>query len=185
MCRRHITNWRSSVLFVHGDDNRNVPSFAITLEIMWRTSNVPNESNLRPSCRNSDGQRPEVCPNVVRPVTCFEIAGLPRELFERFTLGEGKPQIPSPVNRIAPKPSRLTNRSPPNKNVSPLLLVAAISFDNPPVKTPAAPAEIAPKTFLVSSQIKYVAATNAQLHLSRRSFTEDGTLNHQLRLTLI
>src|SRR5207253_10795027 len=60
-------------------------------------------------------------------------------------------QIPSPVNRIAPNPSRLTNRSPPSKNVLLLLMlplasgIAARSFGNRPVKTPAAPAEIVPK----------------------------------------
>src|SRR5439155_25300963 len=55
-------------------------------------------------------------------------------------------QIPSPVNRIAPKPSRLTKRSPPNWNVeSRASGIAARSFGNPPVKTPAAPAEIVPK----------------------------------------
>src|SRR5205814_5142934 len=54
---------------------------------------------------------------------------------------------PSPVSRIAPNPSRLTNRSPPNKNLSSLLLVlaAATIFCNPPVKTPAAPADITPR----------------------------------------
>jgi hypothetical protein len=41
----------------------------------------------------------------------------------------------------------LTKTSPPNKNVSsPLLVLAAArSLDKSPVKTPAAPAEIAPK----------------------------------------
>src|SRR6266550_3315617 len=59
----------------------------------------------------------------------------------------GQPQIPSPVSRIAPKPSRLTKRSPPNKNVSSLLLVLAAAriLCNPPVRTPAALAESAAK----------------------------------------
>src|SRR5207244_12245467 len=67
-----------------------------------------------------------------------------------FSRSGGQPQIPSPVRRIAPKPSRLTNRSPPNKNVSPLLpvLAAVTSFDNPPVRTPAAPPDITPKKVL-------------------------------------
>src|SRR6266487_3369317 len=80
-----------------------------------------------------------------------------RKTFFALSRSGGQPQIPSPVNRIAPKPSRLTKRSPPNKNVSSLVLAvakrrwglaAAISFDTPPVKTPAAPAEIAPKNVL-------------------------------------
>src|SRR6266446_761729 len=83
-----------------------------------------------------------------------------RKTFFAFSRSGGQPQIPSPVNRIAPKPSRLTNRSPPNKNVSSLLLAcpavaerrgvlaAARSFGNPPAKTPAAPAEITPKNVL-------------------------------------
>src|SRR6266478_1971333 len=72
-----------------------------------------------------------------------------RKTFFAFSRSGGQPQIPSPVNRIAPNPSRLTNRSPPNKNVSPVLLVlvlaAATSFDSPPVRTPAALAESAAK----------------------------------------
>src|SRR6266480_4893205 len=75
-----------------------------------------------------------------------------RKTFFAPSRSGGQPQIPSPVRRIAPNPSRLTNRSPPNKNVSSLLLafvlVAATSFANPPVKTPAAPAEIACKNVL-------------------------------------
>src|SRR5438094_7011459 len=76
-----------------------------------------------------------------------------RKTFFAFSRSGGQPQIPSPVNRIAPKPSRLTNRSPPNKNVSPLLLAlaraVATRFDNPPVKTPAALAESAAKNVRV------------------------------------
>src|SRR5205823_6052987 len=74
-----------------------------------------------------------------------------RKTFFAPSRSGGQPQIPSPVNRIAPNPSRLTNRSPPNKNVSSLLLVlaaAARSFGNPPVKTPAAPAEMTSKNVL-------------------------------------
>src|SRR5206468_11695514 len=78
-----------------------------------------------------------------------------RKTFFAFSRSGGQPQIPSPVRRIAPNPSRLTNRSPPSRNVLLLLLlmlmlpiasgIAARSFGNPPVKTPAAPAEIVPK----------------------------------------
>src|SRR5438067_770996 len=70
-----------------------------------------------------------------------------RKTFLAFSRSGGQPQIPSPVSRIAPKPSRLTKTSPPNKNVSSLLLVlaAVTSFDNPPVRTPAALAESAAK----------------------------------------
>src|SRR5206468_3186216 len=75
-----------------------------------------------------------------------------RKTFFAFSRSGGQPQIPSPVNRIAPNPSRFTKRSPANKNVSsPLLVFAAVaarSFGNPPVKTPAALAEIAPKNVL-------------------------------------
>src|SRR6266498_3643892 len=122
----------------------------------------------------------------------------------------GQPQIPSPVNRIAPKPSRLTNRSPPSRNVLLLLMLmlplasgtAARILCHPHVRTPAALEESAaknvrrvtslcigfafllllnsyfllltflgplhlqkssPKTFSVSSQVKYVASMNSQL----------------------
>src|SRR6266446_4679047 len=86
-----------------------------------------------------------------------------RKTFFAFSRSGGQPQIPSPVNRIAPKPSRLTKRSPPNWNVeSRASGIAAGSFGNPPVKTPAAPAEITSKNVLRLTQVKYVAATNAQ-----------------------
>jgi hypothetical protein len=69
-----------------------------------------------------------------------------RKTFLAFSRSGGQPHIPSPVSRIAPNPSRLTNRSPPSRNVSALLLApAARSFDNPPVRTPAALAESAIK----------------------------------------
>src|SRR5205823_8044595 len=69
-----------------------------------------------------------------------------RKTFFAFSRSGGQPQIPSPVNRIAPKPSRLTNRSPPNSNVeSRVSGTAARILCNPPVKTPAALAERAAK----------------------------------------
>src|SRR5438876_2588380 len=72
-----------------------------------------------------------------------------RKTFFAFSRSGGQPQIPSPVRRMAPNPRRLTNRSPPNKNVSSLLLVlalvAATIFCKPPVRTPAALAESAAK----------------------------------------
>jgi len=73
-----------------------------------------------------------------------------RKTFFAFSRSGGQPQIPSPVSRIAPKPSRLTKRSPPNKNVSSLLLVpaAVIIFGNPPVRTPATPARLTSKNVL-------------------------------------
>src|SRR5207249_7149752 len=72
-----------------------------------------------------------------------------RKTFFAFSRSGGQPQIPSPVSRIAPKPSRLTSRSPPNSNVESLACaVAATIFSNPPVRTPAAPAEITPKNVL-------------------------------------
>src|SRR6266550_3708622 len=131
-----------------------------------------------------------------------------RKTFFAFSRSGGQPQIPSPVRRIAPKPSRLTSISPPSKSVLLLLMlmlmlplasgIAAISLGNPPVRAPAALAESAvknvrrvtslciefpfllhnssfflrrihrlkrqlhrqkssPKTFFVSSQVKYVA----------------------------
>src|SRR5207249_11668163 len=72
-----------------------------------------------------------------------------RKTFFAPSRSGGQPQIPSPVNRIAPNPSRLTSRSPPSRNVLLLLMlmlplasgIAAISLGNPPVKTPAALAE--------------------------------------------
>src|SRR5437762_9382625 len=135
-----------------------------------------------------------------------------RKTFFAFSRSGGQPQIPSPVSRIAPNPSRLTRRSPPNRSVeSRASGIAARSLDKSPVRTPAALAESAaknvrrvtslcigfpfllhnssfflrrilrlerqlhlqksfPKMFSVSSQVKYVAAINSQLHLSRRSF---------------
>src|SRR5439155_18629887 len=69
-----------------------------------------------------------------------------RKTFFAPSRSGGQPQIPSPVNRIAPKPSRLTKRSPPNRNVeSRASGTAARILCNPPVKTPAALAESAVK----------------------------------------
>src|SRR5206468_3626231 len=69
-----------------------------------------------------------------------------RKTFFAPSRSGGQPQIPSPVRRIAPKPSRLTKRSPPNRNVESLASgIAAISLGNPPVRTPAALAERAAK----------------------------------------
>jgi hypothetical protein len=87
-----------------------------------------------------------------------------RKTFFAFSRSGGQPQIPSPVNRIAPKPSRLTKESPPSRNVSPALpvLAAARSFGNPPVKTPAAPVEITPKNVLRFIAVKYVAVIDSQ-----------------------
>src|SRR5437588_5378308 len=42
-----------------------------------------------------------------------------RKTFFAFSRSGGQPQIPSPVNRIAPNPSRLTNRSRPNRTWNP------------------------------------------------------------------
>src|SRR5881628_2200597 len=69
-----------------------------------------------------------------------------RKTFFAPSRSGGQPQIPSPVNRIAPNPSRVTNRSPPNWNVeSRASGIAAISLGNPPVRTPAVLAESAAK----------------------------------------
>src|SRR5438128_739321 len=69
-----------------------------------------------------------------------------RKTFFAFSRSGGQPQIPSPVRRIAPKPSRLTKRSPPNWNVeSRASGTAARILCNPPVRTPAALAESAVK----------------------------------------
>src|SRR6266496_3343636 len=98
-----------------------------------------------------------------------------RKTFFAFSRLGGQPQIPSPVRRIAPDPSRLTNTSPPNKNVFWLLLVlalpAATIFCDPPVRTPAAPARLA--SFVASSHVNYVAYIN--YHPSRRkSIPKEG-----------
>src|SRR6266496_4939216 len=81
-----------------------------------------------------------------------------RQTFFAFSRSGGQPQIPSPVNRIAPNPSRLTSRSPPSRNVLLLLIlmlmlplasgIAATSSENPPVKTPAALARLTSKNVL-------------------------------------
>src|SRR6059058_5988554 len=43
-----------------------------------------------------------------------------RKTFFAFSRSGGHPQIPSPVRRIAPNPSRFTVRSPPNCQVDPV-----------------------------------------------------------------
>src|SRR5438105_10001 len=64
----------------------------------------------------------------------------------------GQPQMPSPVIRIAPKPSRSTGRSPPNRKteLAPGCVAAAddfvvkIMFD-PPAISVAPPARVVPR----------------------------------------
>src|SRR6202011_5156976 len=65
----------------------------------------------------------------------------------------GQPQMPSPVIRIAPKPSRLTERSPPNRKreLVPASagaggFAAKIMFD-PPAISVAPPARVVPRNF--------------------------------------
>ena len=84
---------------------------------------------------------------------------------------------PDPLARQPhrPNPSRLTNTSPPNKNVSWLLLVLALAaatiFCNPQVRTPATPARLA--SFVASSHVKYVAYINYQPS-RRKSIPKEG-----------
>src|SRR5438552_18371552 len=93
----------------------------------------------------------------------------PRTPWSAFSRSGGQPHIPSPLRRIAPKPSRLTKRSPPNKNVSSLLLVLALAaatiLRNPPVR-----AHCTRETCLVrpSSHVSYVAYIN--YHPPRRTW---------------
>src|SRR6267154_4893937 len=65
----------------------------------------------------------------------------------------GQPQMPSPVIRIAPKPSRLTGRSPPNRkrelasaSITAGEFAAKIMFD-PPAISVAPPARVVPRNF--------------------------------------
>src|SRR5207244_1047029 len=65
----------------------------------------------------------------------------------------GQPQMPSPVIRIAPKPSRLTGRSPPNRKREFVLdfvtadeFVVKIMLD-PPAISVAPLARVVPKNF--------------------------------------
>src|SRR5207249_10930884 len=63
----------------------------------------------------------------------------------------GQPQMPSPVIRIAPKPSRLTLRSPPNCQVgfaAVFIVVEEVApniASDPPAKSAAPPATVAPR----------------------------------------
>src|ERR1043166_6066281 len=105
-----------------------------------------------------------------------------RKTFLAFSRSGGQPQIPSPVMRIAPKPSRFTDRSAPNKNVSPLLLmlllilvVAAVIFCKiiPPAITPAPPAIVVPRNFrrVMLSIVLWLSMTSTDvstLHLATR-----------------
>src|SRR5712664_612335 len=87
-----------------------------------------------------------------------------RKTFLAFSRSGGQPQIPSPVSRIAPNPSRLTNRSRPTKmfprscSSSPLTDVSVIHRSEHQLH----PRDLLPKTFFVSSQVKYVAGIDSQ-----------------------
>src|SRR5438876_6253457 len=101
-----------------------------------------------------------------------------RKTFLACSRSGGQPQLPSPGSRSAPNPSRLTNRSPPNKNVSSLLLVLAAAriSCNPPVKTPAALAEIAPKNVL-----RFITG---KIYCPDQRSIETHSLPHSLAATL-
>src|SRR5438552_14360302 len=71
-----------------------------------------------------------------------------RKTFFAFSRSGGQPQIPSPVNRIAPNPSRSTVISPPNRNVDLVAAAAVTSFGNPPAKIVTPPASVTPRNFL-------------------------------------
>src|SRR5436190_5177917 len=126
-----------------------------------------------------------------------------RKTFFAFSRSGGQPQIPSPVNRIAPNPSRLTTRSPPSRNVLLLLMlmlplasgIAAISLGNPPVRTPAALAESAVKNvrrvtslciefpFLLHNSsffLRRIHRLERQLHL-QKSFPKMFSVSSQVK----
>src|SRR5437899_2347208 len=71
-----------------------------------------------------------------------------RKTFFAFSRSGGQPQIPSPVNRIAPNPSRSTVISPPNRNVDLVAAAAVTSFGNPPAKIVTPPVSVTPRNFL-------------------------------------
>jgi len=72
-----------------------------------------------------------------------------RRTFFAFSRSGGQPQMPAPVMRMAPNPSRLTARSPPIENVLLMLDSAAAirSFGKPPATTIAPPVVVALKNF--------------------------------------
>jgi len=86
-----------------------------------------------------------------------------RKTFFAFSRPGGQPQIPPPV---APKPSRLTKRSPPNRNVESLASgIAAGSPINLRSERQPHLRKSPPKTFFVSLHGKYVAPVDSQLSL--------------------
>src|ERR1022692_4016512 len=91
-----------------------------------------------------------------------------RRTLSALSRSGGQPHIPSPVRRIAPKPRRFTERSPPKRNEDlPAGLVAAVtSFCNSTVKRLTPPARVTPKNFrrFIAQKLRLLLSTlNSQL----------------------
>src|SRR5690348_11638162 len=103
-----------------------------------------------------------------------------RKTLSAFSRSGGQPQIPSPVRRIAPNPSRLTVRSPPMLKLELSLAdAAAKNVAALPAKSDAPPASVARRNIrrliplqvrsqLVSKDSSFIEETYAQM----RSFHE-------------
>src|SRR6266481_7561142 len=76
-----------------------------------------------------------------------------RRTLRALSRSGGQPQMPSPVIRIAPNPSRLTGRSPPSRKreLAPASVIAgefaAKSMFDPPAISVAPPARVVPRNF--------------------------------------
>src|ERR1019366_4991620 len=91
-----------------------------------------------------------------------------RRTLSALSRSGGQPHIPSPVRRIAPNPSRFTERSPPKRNEDFVdgLVAAVTSFCNSKVKMLTPPARVTPKNFrrFIAQKLRLLLSTlNSQL----------------------
>src|ERR1035441_7689852 len=110
-----------------------------------------------------------------------------RRTLSALSRSGGQPHIPSPVRRIAPKPRRFTERSPPRRKEDlPAGLVAAVtSFCNSKVKMLTPPARVTPKNFrrFIAQKLRLLLSTlNTQLLLNPAEQSEMSDLTSAQRL---
>src|SRR4029077_21244180 len=99
-----------------------------------------------------------------------------RNTLSAFSRSGGQPQIPSPVSRIAPNPSRLTDKSPPILKLDLSLAdAAAKSVAALPAKSDAPPASVARRN---NRRLMPSRPTRSLFALNTSSFIARNLISH-------
>src|SRR5262245_23473669 len=104
-----------------------------------------------------------------------------------FCRSAGQPQMPSPVTRIAPKPSRLTVRSPPKLNVGFVAMFDDIAVSAPritsclPARSAAPPARVIPTNLRRLTLRSWLTTAPTSSLIMRRSTIEKTAFNARIR----